>query len=57
MSKSQNPHDDSSIRLARKRRERELREEQRSEWDRFERLTHSLVQIPKHDLDEKRKSA
>lgn len=50
-------HDDATVRAARKRRERDLRSEQRGEWDRFERLTHSLVQVPKHELDERRKLA
>ena len=47
-------HDDASIRAARKRRERALRDEQRSEWDRFERFTHALVQVPKPKIDGKR---
>lgn len=40
-------HDEAAIKATRKRRERRLREEQRSEWDRFESLTRTLVHTPK----------
>jgi hypothetical protein len=48
------PHDDASIAAVKKRRQKRRREEQREEWNRFENLTESLLQVPKTDLDDQR---
>ena len=55
MPKHRDPHDDLRFRASKRRRERRLREEQRDEWDRFDGLTRTLLQVPKGEIDKKRK--
>jgi hypothetical protein len=57
MSRSAIPHDDASIKASRKKRERQLREDQRSEWDRFESLARSVLHVPKSEIQKKQRNS